>query len=275
MPSIRSLYKVYCAMHSQANDRLSQLLADPKHAAYFAECWNVIKSSTHAWDLGSMLIKPVQRVMKYPMLFTSLLACTELSHPDHADLVKAAEAARAIAEEINQEKGKKDGPGKAFFPGSKRRNSHNNPVPTVDRGKGTPGVSLKIGKRFRKDKDKSTRSDDATMGSGNLADSLRISIKAEEELRLHIRRLESAEKVVRRVGKEVNALPEGIRRLWTAQRSLIDVWLNVASLEDTEPADERVSAFATLIDSVLQGPLLVLVSLGGSGGDVYRLRGSC
>jgi hypothetical protein len=136
-------------------------------------------------------------------------------------------------------------------------------------------VSLKIGKRFRKDKDKSTRSDDATMGSGNLADSLRISIKAEEELRLHIRRLESAEKVVRRVGKEVNALPEGIRRLWTAQRSLIDVWLNVASLEDTEPADERVSAFATLIDSVLQGPLLVLVSLGGSGGDVYRLRGSC
>jgi hypothetical protein len=271
MPSIRSLYKIYCAMHSQANDRLRELLADPKHAAYFAECWNVIKSSTHAWDLGSMLIKPVQRVMKYPMLFTSLLACTEPSHLDYPDLVKAAEGARAIAEEINQEKGKKDGAGKAFFPGSKRRNSHNNSVPTVDRGKGTGGVSLKIGKRFRKDKDKSTRSDDAIMmGSGNLADSLRISIKAEEELRLHIRRLESAEKVVRRVGKEVNALPEGIRRLWTAQRSLIGVWLKVASLDDTEPADERVSAFAALVDGVLQGPLLVLVSLGGSGGDVYR-----
>lgn len=255
MPSISSLYSVYCARHSQANTRLQELMSDNKLTKYFSECWTSVQPFTNAWDLASVLIKPVQRVMKYPMLFADLLACTSPVHPDYFDLRKAAEGSRQIADEINEAKRRKDVVERVVFPGLKKRDSGVT-IQGMDKSKSSAsGVALKLGKRFRKDKSKSD-------GSSSVTASFRISIKAEEDLRDCIRQLEAGDRVVRRVGKEVNGWPERVRIVWVSQKSMLDVWAKVVQLESSDPMDERINSFKALIDEVLRGPITVLVSTG-------------
>lgn len=59
-------------------------------------------------DLGSLLIKPVQRLMKYPLLLRELLNSTPTSHPDHEALQHALFTMRTINWNINELKRRKD-----------------------------------------------------------------------------------------------------------------------------------------------------------------------
>ena len=66
------------------------------------------RGEIQAWDLQSLLIKPVQRVLKYPLLLTSLVDKTEDSHPDYKTLLNAKEAIGRVAQDINEIKRRKD-----------------------------------------------------------------------------------------------------------------------------------------------------------------------
>uniref|UniRef100_A0A8C3EIG2 Dynamin-binding protein n=1 Tax=Corvus moneduloides TaxID=1196302 RepID=A0A8C3EIG2_CORMO len=59
-------------------------------------------------DLGSLLIKPVQRLMKYPLLLHELLNATPASHPDHKALQDALFVMKNINVNINELKRRKD-----------------------------------------------------------------------------------------------------------------------------------------------------------------------
>lgn len=59
-------------------------------------------------DMGSLMIKPVQRVMKYPLLLHELLNSTPASHPDHKALQEALSAMKNINVNINELKRRKD-----------------------------------------------------------------------------------------------------------------------------------------------------------------------
>ncbi|NXS07688.1 ARH38 factor, partial [Neodrepanis coruscans] len=59
-------------------------------------------------DMGSLMIKPVQRVMKYPLLLHELLNSTPASHPDHKTLQDALFAMKNINVNINELKRRKD-----------------------------------------------------------------------------------------------------------------------------------------------------------------------
>uniref|UniRef100_A0A8B9F5X7 Rho guanine nucleotide exchange factor 38 n=1 Tax=Amazona collaria TaxID=241587 RepID=A0A8B9F5X7_9PSIT len=59
-------------------------------------------------DMGSLMIKPVQRVMKYPLLLCELLNATPASHPDHKVLQDALSAMKNINVNINELKRRKD-----------------------------------------------------------------------------------------------------------------------------------------------------------------------
>ena len=61
-----------------------------------------------SWELQSLLIKPVQRVLKYPLLLEKLLKATPQSHPEHRKLMQALEAAQQVAQDINEFKRRKD-----------------------------------------------------------------------------------------------------------------------------------------------------------------------
>ena len=58
--------------------------------------------------MGSILIKPVQRILRYPLLLNELLKCTEAEHADRADLARARDIMTDVAAFINESKRRKD-----------------------------------------------------------------------------------------------------------------------------------------------------------------------
>ncbi|XP_039704684.1 rho guanine nucleotide exchange factor 38-like [Pteropus medius] len=59
-------------------------------------------------DMGSLMIKPIQRVMKYPLLLCELCGSTPPSHPDRGALEEAFAAVKGINVNINEFKRRKD-----------------------------------------------------------------------------------------------------------------------------------------------------------------------
>lgn len=58
--------------------------------------------------MGSLMIKPIQRVMKYPLLLCELQGSTPPSHPDFGALGDAFIAVKDINVNINEFKRRKD-----------------------------------------------------------------------------------------------------------------------------------------------------------------------
>jgi hypothetical protein len=54
------------------------------------------------------LVKPVQRVLKYPLLLKALIKETDPTDPDYENLCLALSHMEAVAENINQVKKRKD-----------------------------------------------------------------------------------------------------------------------------------------------------------------------
>ncbi|PHH87080.1 hypothetical protein CDD83_9341 [Cordyceps sp. RAO-2017] len=88
----------------QAAKRLIQIQQDPTVQVWLNECNEVAKDLTAAWDLDSLLIKPMQRITKYPNLIITLLQHTPQDHPDREALVAAKESLETAIIEINKTK---------------------------------------------------------------------------------------------------------------------------------------------------------------------------
>ncbi|KAF5026550.1 hypothetical protein F66182_1339 [Fusarium sp. NRRL 66182] len=87
-----------------AAKRLIQIQQDPTVKVWLNECNEVAKDLTAAWDLDSLLIKPMQRITKYPNLIITLLQHTPQDHPDREGLVEAKEILETAIIEINKTK---------------------------------------------------------------------------------------------------------------------------------------------------------------------------
>lgn len=66
------------------------------------------RGKTNYINLGSFLIKPVQRVMRYPLLLMELLGATPEGHHDRPQLTEALQAVKEINVNINEYKRRKD-----------------------------------------------------------------------------------------------------------------------------------------------------------------------
>ncbi len=58
--------------------------------------------------MGSLLIKPVQRIMKYPLLLAELWNATPTNHPDQRPLQEALTSVKITNININEFKRRKD-----------------------------------------------------------------------------------------------------------------------------------------------------------------------
>ncbi|BGP55968.1 hypothetical protein JCM8202v2_003575 [Rhodotorula sphaerocarpa] len=96
----------YCVRHHRAILRLQELT--PTLRTYLSECATLADGRTSAWDLASLLIKPVQRCLKYPLLLDQLLAETPEDHPDRPQLQQAYAEMLLVAEHINESKRRTD-----------------------------------------------------------------------------------------------------------------------------------------------------------------------
>ena len=70
MMKLESAYGEYCKDHDDAVSKVQELMEkdDVRIKDFFKSCQSELQGRTGAWDLGSLLIKPVQRVLKYPLL---------------------------------------------------------------------------------------------------------------------------------------------------------------------------------------------------------------
>ena len=68
----------------------------------------ILRSHVQCWDLPSILIKPMQRILKYPLLLGDLVKYTEDDHPDKKHLISASKLMGEIANQINEVKRRKD-----------------------------------------------------------------------------------------------------------------------------------------------------------------------
>uniref|UniRef100_A0A8C9SBP6 Dynamin-binding protein n=1 Tax=Scleropages formosus TaxID=113540 RepID=A0A8C9SBP6_SCLFO len=111
---LEEVYKIYCQNHDDAITLLEGYEKDENIQKHILECLEKLRALYREWgktnyiNLGSFLIKPVQRVMRYPLLLTELLNTTPESHRDREQLAEAVLSVKEINVNINEYKRRKD-----------------------------------------------------------------------------------------------------------------------------------------------------------------------
>ncbi|XP_053556774.1 LOW QUALITY PROTEIN: rho guanine nucleotide exchange factor 38 [Bombina bombina] len=111
---LEDVYKIYCYHHDEAHSVLESYEKDEELKQYLRHCIQALKKiyeeqgKPNLLDIGSLMIKPIQRVMKYPLLLCELVNATPASHPDYRTLQDAFTAVRDMNVNINELKRRKD-----------------------------------------------------------------------------------------------------------------------------------------------------------------------
>ncbi|XP_045698943.1 rho guanine nucleotide exchange factor TIAM2 isoform X2 [Phyllostomus hastatus] len=93
------LYSGFCANHIKVQKVLERARTDKAFRAFLDER-NPTKQ--HSSTLESYLIKPVQRVLKYPLLLRELVSLTDHDSEEHYHLTEALKAMEKVASHINE-----------------------------------------------------------------------------------------------------------------------------------------------------------------------------
>ncbi|XP_062833032.1 rho guanine nucleotide exchange factor TIAM2 isoform X2 [Anolis carolinensis] len=93
------LYSGFCANHIKVQKVLERAKTDKAFKA-FLDDHNPTKQ--HSSTLESFLIKPVQRVLKYPLLLKELVSLTDPESEEHYHLTEALKAMEKVASHINE-----------------------------------------------------------------------------------------------------------------------------------------------------------------------------
>lgn len=191
-----------------------------------------------------MLIKPVQRITKYPLLFEDLLACTTPVHPDYFNIRAAAELSRSVAVEIDEAKRRKDVVASALSLRKPKTPKSTLPSPAKDTKKG-----LNI---FRKEKlPASLPSSASSIALASDVPPPEISKTSFAILRDLIARVEEADQVVKRVGKEALIWTSASKDVLIVERGMLDTWRKVVQLDTSDPAPERMTALRKVLDGLI------------------------
>ncbi|XP_048464737.1 dynamin-binding protein isoform X2 [Rhincodon typus] len=105
---LEDMYNVYCQNHEEAIALLEIYEKDKEIQGHMNACLDHLRGKTNYINLGSFLIKPVQRVMRYPLLLMELLNTTPETHRDKKPLGEAVLAVKNLNVNINEYKRRKD-----------------------------------------------------------------------------------------------------------------------------------------------------------------------
>ncbi|XP_039713216.1 rho guanine nucleotide exchange factor TIAM1 isoform X1 [Pteropus medius] len=93
------LYSAFCASHTKVPKVLVKARTDPAFKA-FLDAQN--PKQQHSSTLESYLIKPIQRILKYPLLLKELFALTDAESEEHYHLDVAIKTMNKVASHINE-----------------------------------------------------------------------------------------------------------------------------------------------------------------------------
>ncbi|KAJ0022341.1 hypothetical protein NQD34_009831 [Periophthalmus magnuspinnatus] len=93
------IYSAFCASHTKVPKVLAKAKSDPDFKAFLDER---NPKQQHSSTLESYLIKPIQRVLKYPLLLKELYSLTDPDSEEHYHLDIAMKAMNKVASHINE-----------------------------------------------------------------------------------------------------------------------------------------------------------------------------
>ncbi|XP_047660647.1 rho guanine nucleotide exchange factor TIAM1 isoform X2 [Tachysurus fulvidraco] len=93
------IYSAFCASHTKVPKVLTKAKIDPEFKAFLAKR---NPRQQHSSTLESYLIKPIQRVLKYPLLLRELYCLTDPESEEHYHLNVAIKAMNKVASHINE-----------------------------------------------------------------------------------------------------------------------------------------------------------------------------
>jgi len=102
MADIFKMYTAYCANQPKAMQVLDRLGSNAAFKAFTDKCMQ--NPECRGLTLFSFLIKPIQRICKYPLLLKDLLRNTPEDHPDHENLVNALSKIEEVVVYVNERK---------------------------------------------------------------------------------------------------------------------------------------------------------------------------
>ncbi|KAF7493012.1 Dynamin-binding protein [Sarcoptes scabiei] len=105
---INASYTKYCRNHCAVTALLKYYEKNSFTQSYIKNCLGRIQEQINCFDLSSIWIKPVQRILKYPLLLNELIKYTEPDHVDYELLKKAIQMITDIASCINEHKRRQD-----------------------------------------------------------------------------------------------------------------------------------------------------------------------
>eukprot|EP01090_Pellita_catalonica_P021835 TRINITY_DN827_c0_g1_i3.p2 TRINITY_DN827_c0_g1~~TRINITY_DN827_c0_g1_i3.p2 ORF type:complete len:424 (-),score=94.27 TRINITY_DN827_c0_g1_i3:2221-3492(-) len=103
MADFLKMYSVYCSNQNAAMTAVVDETQNNRDFAVFL-AYTQAKPESRSLDLNSFLIKPVQRVCKYPLLLRELIKHTPKDHPDYEKLLQAYDKMEQSVSSINERK---------------------------------------------------------------------------------------------------------------------------------------------------------------------------
>eukprot|EP00727_Mastigamoeba_balamuthi_P009445 m51a1_g5122 putative domain containing protein (782) ;mRNA; r:379131-382225 len=100
MPAMVQAYVDYCRNQVQGTEIVRNASKNPKFRD-LVERLQFGHRMMRNLDLGAYLIKPTQRITKYPLFLADLVKYTDQTHKDYESLAKALEAMQAVLREVN------------------------------------------------------------------------------------------------------------------------------------------------------------------------------
>ncbi|TYJ57289.1 hypothetical protein B9479_002022 [Cryptococcus floricola] len=250
VPKLRPLYNYYCSRQPSASRHLQTLLSSPLYALHLKAQWAVISPHTHAWNLDSMLIKPVQRLTKYPLLFEDLGKVTTPVHGDYFGIREAGIESRKLAVEVDEGRRRKEVVEMALSNGSVVKK----PVGT-DKKEAKPQGSKLLGlKRFKKSSVTASASSTtlASASTGPTAPSL-LSDSSLHTLKAHQARLQIFNTSLKTLGQDILLWTASAKEVLRAEDAVLRAWDHVGRLEEGDRADHRVLEMRNVVDGLVDG----------------------
>lgn len=93
MEELFQVYEPFCANYQAAQDLVSQ---EKDKLQKLSDILNP------TYELPSMLIKPVQRICKYPLLLTQLIKATDKDWPHYQEMTEGLESIQRVTSRVNE-----------------------------------------------------------------------------------------------------------------------------------------------------------------------------
>ncbi|RMZ79165.1 hypothetical protein DV738_g3552, partial [Chaetothyriales sp. CBS 135597] len=104
LTEMEAVYTEYIRTRHAANHRFEDISTNKAVREWLKECRSNSSDITNAWSLDALLVKPIQRITKYPLLLSELIGSTLPDHPDLGHLHQAAIEMTEVNIRINEVK---------------------------------------------------------------------------------------------------------------------------------------------------------------------------